>query len=352
MVPFRVFAVAVVVCAVGSVGAFSQQLVVTATDGNDLLMREYAVDHHRLEAVRSSVTGLATPGQLEIVAHALVVRSLGGDLLLDVYYGVCIPKSSTDQDCASQPSLSMKRMGSNLELLGGRDFAIAVDPPLASETLRTRSGWTSRLLLQAYGLGIAERELGADGTPGSPIFPKASSAVEIFTPSEDGRVLGSLDDLGVYVQRFHPRGPVSGRYFPYSSSLSISGPVKRPGHGAGSKARTSRFAFVRDSGESQVFALEIDDATMKFTERYIAVTEPRADPDSTYLRQSVAVSPGADMVFYSEWNPSCGKWLLWGQAFDPVAFKKVGKAQLLIRCSELPATSVGIRDIDVAELTP
>jgi len=344
MVPSRVCAVAVLVCAVGSVGASAQPFVVSATDGNHLFLREYFLSGNRLKTVRSNVIALTTAGVEQTVGHALIVRDRG--TFVDAYYGVCIPEAATG-DCASRPTLSMKRMGSNLKLLSGRDFPIAVEFSVAAETLGTRSSASSRLLLQD-GEFIEERELDPDGVPGPALFREIS---RFNSPSKDGRVVAAAYDFSVHLQRFHPRGPIISDGVGPQSSLSLSGPFK------GYPPYRFLFSRISSSGHSQVFVFKISGATLGFiwdftTGDDVTFTESKTDPGSTYPRQSVVVAPGANVVLYTEWDTSCGKWLLRGQVFDPRAGTKVGKAQSLIRCSELQASSSGIRDIDVAELSP
>jgi len=329
--------------------------VVSATDGHNLLLREYVLDHNHLRAVRSHVIGLTT-GVEGVVGHALIARNLDGALFFDAYYGVC--SDLDDIDCI-HPTLSMKRAGSDLDLRGGRDFTITLGFSLATETLRTTSALSPRLFVYDHG-GIEERQLDADGVPGPALFRMTSS---YSSPSEDGKMMAAAfydeDEYAIGVQKFHPRGPVSLIHLADPPvSLSLSGQLEMRSPAAHSHARNYRLLFFRvfrplPSGlQNRVMEQKIDSTTAEFIGAPVAVTEFGEEESVYFFGQSVAVAPTANVVFYTAWDASCRKRLLWGQLFDPRAGVKVGTPQLLIRCDELPANYYsGIGDIDVVEVS-
>ena len=95
----------------------------------------------------------------------------------------------------------------------------------------------------------------------------------------------------------------------------------------------------------------IDNSTANFIGTPKAFTEFKPLQYVEYS-QSVAVAPGANIVFFTEFGQSCRKAVLWAQVFDPQTSGNVGPPQLLITCSELSATYSGISGIDIARFVP
>ncbi len=92
----------------------------------------------------------------------------------------------------------------------------------------------------------------------------------------------------------------------------------------------------------------VDDSTGEFLGRPKAFTKFKVVP-VYFVGQSVTVTPGANVVFFTEFDTSCNKNLLWAQVFDPQKRIKVGPSQLLIGCSELSNIYYGVEGIDVAQ---
>jgi len=328
----------------------AETYVVSATDGSKLIVKMYRIYNNQIRSVRT--TTIETSAEWGIFNTAIMYRKENNTPIFDVYYGIC-----QDMDCVDVV-LAMKRLNSTFEVLSSRDAILQPDywwsvVGLATEKVEKKSGTTYRLLL-TNGNRVVERMLDADGTPGNPTNVAFQGEFLNPTSSEDGKMVVAEGNNLLRIRTFHPSGVI--RQFnhtpDYFYSLTLSGPIH-----ASPRSKPYRlllYLVVREDPQgvvSRIMMQKFDNATGK------VLGDPKVFTPFESVRyfytvnnhKSVAITPEANLIFYTKYDESCGKHLLWGQIFNPENLKNIGSPQVLIGCD----SSYNNRDfqgIDVAEL--
>lgn len=111
---------------------------------------------------------------------------------------------------------------------------------------------------------------------------------------------------------------------------------------------------VRDDPQgpvSKIMMQKLDNATGK------PIGDPKIFKDfrptqyiySVHNYKSMAVTPKGNIVFYMQYDESCGKHLLFGQILNPETSKNIGTPQVLVGCDS-SYNNRDFQEIDVAEL--
>lgn len=354
-----------------SSSAMAEKFVVSATTGTDILVATFELkQNNQIKREHSSVIGTS----YGIYNTAVTFRKNNNATIFDVYYPV---ETGYDQPLTE---MEMNRLDSNLNLKFEKDFTgIPSGYTFDLAGLRGPSGLTRFLLMdqltdQPPGRVIVERKLAANGSPGPESIafrhPPNSFLLD-STVAEDGKMLVAATENNksqrfIQVRKFPPAGPIRVKQTAnIPVSLSLSDPIKTASRSpsAGSVAGTYRFLFFRAFGDleqiqsTRILVQKIENSTGNFVgaPRTFTITARSAFKECCVTHkflQSVAVTPGADVVFYTEFDASCGKNILRGQVFNAQRGTKIGRPQLLIGCSQMTTNQVGISGIDVAQFAP
>jgi len=342
-------------CSIAAIA--SERYVLTATEGSDVIIRIYELDHNQIKMRQSKV--IQVNSMYGIIATAVTFRNENNTVNFDVYYSVC-----KDIECAGVKP-SMTRVDSNLNVMFQKDFAIETAygvPDLDTERVQTNSGISLRLMIRDDQRKSVERKLQSDGNLGPP-SDIGLLGDYTFTAAEDGKVLaGTAGPRGdIRVRAIHPDGPINVLHVQdLISSLAVTGPIGLDSHSqsAGSFALSKRFLFFRawrifgSDLKSGVMMQKIDN-TGKFIGVPKIFTQFKIGSDAIFpgfytLQRTVTVVPDGNIVFFTEWDTSCNKNALKAQVLNPQSGAKVGPSQSIISCSDLQPGG-GIFGIDVTK---
>lgn len=328
----------------------AETYVVTATDGSNLIVKMYRIYNNRIRFIRT--TTIETSAQWGIFNTAVMYRKENNTPILDVYYGIC-----QDMDCVDVV-LAMKRLDSTFHVLSSKDVILQPDywwsvAGMATEKIEKKSGTSYRLLMTS-GNRVVERMLDGEGTPGNPINVAFQGEFLNPTSSEDGKMVVAEGNNVLRIRTFHPSGVI--RQFKHSPdyfySLTLSDPIV-----ASSSSKPYRlllYRVVRDDPQGPVSGImiqKLDNATGKPAggPKIFKNFEPTQYVYSVNNHKSVAVTPKGNIVFYTQYDQSCGKYLLFGQILNPQTSKNIGAPQVLIGCDS-SYNRPDFQGIDVAEL--
>jgi hypothetical protein len=335
-----------------AVSMAAETYVVSAAAGSKLIVKMYRIDRNQIRFIRT--TTIETSAKWGVFNTAVMYRTENKKPIFDVYYGIC-----QDMECVDV-ILGMKRLDSTFNVLSSGDAILPRDywwsvAGLATEKVENKSG-TSYRLLMTNGNNVVERILDADGTPGNPINTAFEGAYLNPTSSEDGKMVVAESTNNVLrIRTFHPSGII--RQFKQSAdylySLTLSGAIPASAHYT-KPYRLLLYRVVRDEPQglvSKIMMQKLDNATGK------PLGDPKIFKDFEPVQyfygeqnyKSVAVTPKGNLVFYTQFDESCGKHLLFGQLFNPETSKNTGAPQVLIGCDSM-YNSPDFQGIDVAEL--
>jgi hypothetical protein len=329
-----------------------ESYVISATDGSKLIVKMYRVYNNQIRFIRT--TTIETSAQWGIFNTAVMYRTEKNNPIFDVYYGIC-----QDMECVNVV-LAMKRLNSTFHVLSSSDALLPADywwsvAGLATEKVQKKSETSYRVLMTSANR-VFERMLNAEGTPGNPINVAFEGDYLNPTSSEDGKMVVAESTNNVLRSRtFHPSGII--RQFKQSAdylySLTLSGPIAASAHYS-KPYRLLLYRAIRDDPQGPTTGLmlqKIDNATGK------PIGDPKVFKDfrptqyiyDVHNHKSVAVTPKGNLVFYTQYDESCGKYLLFGQLFNPETSKNVGTPQILVGCDS-SYDKADLQGIDVAEV--
>lgn len=341
--------------------ASSKKFVISAAAVPRIVVATFGLKPNK--QIRMEHFNVIEPEYPDVFNTAVTFRKNKNSVIFDLYY-------HTEISYDGPTELQMNRLDSSLKLKFAKEFdEIPFSLGIGTARLRKSSGLTHFLVM-----GSTYRKLDASGNLGPKsvaIRAPVNSFLLDANVAEDGRMFVAVtqnnqSEQFIHVRKRFPARPIRVRQTPdVRLSLALSDPVKIAlnANSAGSVAGTYRFLFFRPFQDleqfqsTQILMQRIDDSTGNFVgpPRTFATTTQNLKTccvTDKYL-QSISVSPGADVVFYTEFDASCAKNVLKGQVFDPQKSTKIGKLQLLIGCSQIPVVSHdGIFGIDVAQFEP
>jgi hypothetical protein len=354
---YRMITLTLVVSLICSLTAIaSEEFVVSTSIGSNIILKTIELDRNRIKTSRSQIIETDHYN----FGTAITSRYDKDNLVFDVYYVTCLDPA--DFECINS-TLSMARVDSELSIQFTKDFPIPTYQ-VSTETIRKPSGYDLRLLLW-NGEKLEERKLKKDGSPRRVHQEFSDDGLSGHAVAEDGKMLAATfaadiwtAPFGIEVRTFHPKGPVQqmqSNDLPFG--MALSGPLVKilsNTTSAESVARPYRYLFFREfrnldssNPQTRIMRQKIDDSTGDFKGQPKSVTKFN---DEFYAigSDSIAVTPEANIILYSQFDASCKKVVLMAQVFDPQSSKNVGLPQVLIGCSEVDGDFPIVRGIDIA----
>jgi len=322
----------------------NEKFVLTAAVNSGLTVRIYELNGNQMKILNTA--NISAPA----ISTAVTFRKNNGVPTFYIYYSNCF-----DFDCFTSV-LSMKKLDSNLNVVSSEDDLIGQIAPanfdLAAERVTTSSGTSLKLLLNEDFI-VAHRTIAPRGLLSSPqetafVFDGGNFD---FTAAPDGTMAVAWLGNTILLHPIHPsKSGKSETIQPTNQSpanLVLTGSITPLSVGA-SVAEKFRLLFYRtfpsQDHRTQLMMQRIDDARVSFIGRPKVVRSLSKTPYVNPLSQSIAVTTGGSVVFYADYDKTCGKNVLKAQVLDPESGKNIGKPQVLIGCDQalmgFPAISV------------
>ncbi|MCI0615867.1 hypothetical protein L0244_23020 [bacterium] len=263
--------------------------------------------------------------------------------------------------------LKMYSLDSNLKLTSIKEISGVPSGGFSLDIARfmSPSGLIRFLLMESPAKTVVVRELNARGVPGSETDAfqvSENSTLLDATVAEDGKMIVAstwneeLNQKVIHVRSLNPLGSLKVKQtddVPVSLSLSDAIEID---------SKLDRFLFYRDyrqwGSRNRIMMQKIDGSTGKFVGGPRVFAPFKSTPCYLCFLQSVAVSPGGNIVFYIDFDDSCRKNVLKAQMMNPRTGKKIKASQLIIGCNQIPGegdfgwVQDGIYGIDIAQFEP
>lgn len=344
--------------------AIAEKFMISATSRNHLIVASCELKpNNRINIEHLSVIKT----EYDTYNLAVTFRKSNNSPIFDIYTPV-----ATEYD-GSVDLMELYRLDSNLKVKFEKEFIGLPSNGWTLDIARLEGplGPPTHFLIT----GTVEFELNANGAPGpqTVVFQlKRNSWMLGLDQAEDGKMIVAVtantkSQRFFQVRKLHPAGPIKVKQIPnHPLSLALSNPINvaSNSHSAGPVAGSHRFLFFRDFPNweefqsTRIVMQKIDDSTGKFIGPMKVFTTTTKNLNKVccvgdQFYQSVAVSPAADIIFYSDFDASCGKNVLKAQVFNPQKQTKIGQPQLLIGCGQLVNIfNDGIYGIDVVQFEP
>lgn len=324
----------------GSAGTIApEKFVLLAADvwGKNIILQTFELENNQIKTQRSNLIPVVT-GNWVIVDAAITFRKENNHLNFDVYYITC----QGDWAC-EETRLSMIRADSNLNYIFGKDLGNLTPSDaqydLAMQRLKQKSGLSLRLLT-GTGAQILEQKLLRSGSLGIPANV-GIGGFSSFSAAEDGKMIATASGNPTNLIEIHPFHPTGDKKKiqteDYIRSMALTGRIvsNSPSVSAGSLPVSNRFLFfmaerlIGRQYHNRVMIQKINDSRVEF----IGTPRPFTQFKPAHGRpQEVAISPGGNIVFYTELDTSCNSDILVAQVFDPRTAAKVGPPQTILGC--------------------
>lgn len=320
-----------------------QKFVLSATDGGSIILKIIELNKFKVTTTQSRV--IALDPSWTIRDTAVTFRNENNRMNFDIYYGAC---QDLDQDWDCDETIqTIIRTDSNLNSIFHKNLGPTnhegFDPyDIVMQRIQQQSGFSLRLLT-SDGTNILEQDLHRDGNLGLPSNVGIRGYYD-FSAAEDGKMIATIPGSPsrtsriIQIRPFHPNGSINSiQTEDIIWNLALTGPVAgaSPSLSAGSLPVSNRFLFfvtqrfIGTEYMSRVMKQKINNSTGKFIGVPKPFTEFKIDRNGA---STVAVTPGGNIVFYTEWL--CDKKVLKAQVFNPQTGAKVGPSQTILGCGD------------------
>jgi hypothetical protein len=347
----RIITMTFLISFIAAINAAAEKYVISAAVGSNIVLKTIELDQNQtIRIVKTRIIETTNP----IFSTAITSRyDRNNRVVFDVYYVTCTDPG--DISCEFT-TLSMVRVDRELRSRYSKNFNI---PTFTVSTAKVPSVLNDDFRIVVWnGRETLEYKLKQNGFPERAVLD-SDQTVRFPSIAEDGRFVAGATSKSrsIAILPFDPKGPVQKiQINTRPAHMVLSGPLVKAENlsGAGPSAKTYRQLFFRsykDSEEgwlvSRVMRQKIDEATGKF------IGKPKPFTDYAYSRfskQSLAITPEANIVLYTLTDDFFVEHFLYAQVFDPVSLTCIGQPQPVIGFSEIPLRTAGADGIDIAAI--